>query len=304
MNNRNGSEMDAMPVDVSIVIISKDEPEVDGTLEAVVAQARAIDLAAEVIVVDASAGRLDRVRQWHGDAIRWIDFVAPADVQVSIPHQRNVGVRASHGSIIIFTDAGCLPEPCWLVNLLDPIRTETEDLIAGAVRASTGSKALYDTPVDRDVVYLRECPTINLAFRRDVFDVVGGFDERFEYGSDVDFSWRLVDAGHRVRFQPTAVIRHDWGSWRRQLRRSRQYGGARLRLYRKHHHRVRHILRDEPVLVLYSIFLVLLPFSLVFPMYPLLLIIPLWRNRRSTPCWAVLNHLHYAVGALRELVGL
>ena len=31
--------------------------------------------------------------------------------------------------------------------------------------------------------YLTECPTINLAFKRKAFNVVGGFDEAFAYGS-------------------------------------------------------------------------------------------------------------------------
>ena len=54
----------------------------------------------------------------------------------------------------------------------------------------------------RTVRYLNECPTINLAFRREAFDAVGGFDEAFAYGSDVDFSWRLIDAGYRIRSVP------------------------------------------------------------------------------------------------------
>lgn len=289
---------------VSLVIISKNELAVDGTLQAVSAQAYALDLTTEIIVVDASAGRLDHIRQRHVHAVRWIDFVVPVGVRVSIPHQRNIGVRTAEGDVIVFIDAGCLPEPGWLDALVNTVQTGSADVVAGAVRASTGGQGLYDTSVDNDTRYLSECPTINLAFRRSAFDTVGGFDERFEYGSDIDFSWRLVDAGYRICYEPTAIIRHDWGTWTRQLRRSRQYGSARLRLYRKHQHRMRHVLRDEPVLVLYSIFLTLLPLSLVFPLYPLLLLIPLWRNRRLNSGWVIVNHLSYAIGALRELVGL
>ena len=38
--------------------------------------------------------------------------------------------------------------------------------------------------------YLAQCATINLAFRREVFHAIDGFDEGFAYGSDLDFSWR------------------------------------------------------------------------------------------------------------------
>ena len=82
--------------------------------------------------------------------------------------------------------------------------------------------------------YLKEAAsTINLAFRREVFDTVGGFDEGFAYGSDTDFSWRVTDAGYRIRSVPDAIALHDTGTLRRQLRRSYLYGKARVRLYRK-----------------------------------------------------------------------
>ena len=64
----------------------------------------------------------------------------------------------------------------------------------------------------REGHYLRECPTGNIAFHREAFDAIGGFDESFAFGSDIDFSWRLVDAGYRIRTVPDAVVRHDWGT--------------------------------------------------------------------------------------------
>lgn len=37
----------------------------------------------------------------------------------------------------------------------------------------------------------------------------GGFDETMRVGEDVDLVWRLVDAGHRVRFEPAAAVHHE-----------------------------------------------------------------------------------------------
>jgi hypothetical protein len=45
--------------------------------------------------------------------------------------------------------------------------------------------------------------------RTAAFRELGGFDPGLRVGEDVDLVWRLVEAGHRVRYEPTAVVRHD-----------------------------------------------------------------------------------------------
>ena len=45
--------------------------------------------------------------------------------------------------------------------------------------------------------------------RRDAFDAVGGFDERFfMFYEDVDLGWRLNLRGHRVRYEPASIAYH------------------------------------------------------------------------------------------------
>ena len=287
---------------ISLVIISKDEPSLDGTLTAVACQARALAEPFEMVVVDASAKRLDWIRLRHEATVRWIDFQRPPGVTVSIPHQRNAGVRAAHGETIVFTDAGCQPASGWLEQLISPFG-EGEDVTAGIALGTSGAGpyqlAVRRASTDR---YLKECSTINLAFRREAFDAVGGFDETFAYGSDVDFSWRLIAAGYRIRSVPAAIVRHDWGTWRRQLRRSYLYGKARARLYRKHRPGLMHVLRTDPIVVAYPVFLLGLPLTLVFPLYPALLLIPAWRNRSQGAVSAVIDHLVFGAGVLKETV--
>jgi glycosyltransferase involved in cell wall biosynthesis len=287
---------------ISIVIISKDEPSLDGTLTAVTTQAQSLAEPSEIVVVDASDGRLEHVRLRHQERVRWLQFSRPRGVRISIPHQRNAGVRAAHGDVIVFTDAGCDPAPEWLTRIVTPVLKE-ENVAAGLTLATPGSTKLYDRWARRNMEsrYLTACATINLAFRREVFDAIGGFDEGFEYGSDVDFSWRLTDAGYRIRAVPDAIIRHDWGTSRRQLRRSYFYGKARVRLYQKHRARLRSVLRNDPTAVVYPVFLLGLPLTLIFPLYPALLLIPAWRNRSDGPIQVVVDHLAYGFGILVQL---
>jgi GT2 family glycosyltransferase len=287
---------------ISFIIISKDEPMLADTLAAVSRQANGLEHAAEVVVVDASNGRLDHIRRGH-PGVHWIDFRPPAGARISIPHQRNEGVRRAAGEIIVFTDSGCLPEPGWAASLVAPVLDGRERVTAGRT-IGRGAVDLYDATGPTPPAYLPECPTINMAFGRSAFDAVGGFDESFEYGSDVDFSWRLVDAGFMLRSVPDAIVTADWGSPRRQLKRAWSYGRARARLYRKHRQRIRTGWRDDPVPFAYAAFLLAFPLTLFFPAYPALLLLPALRNRRTRSALTIADHLLLGAGFLRELSGL
>lgn len=289
---------------VSVVIISRDEPALADTIEALARQTpRPPD---EVVVVDASAGRLDWIRARH-PRLRWVPFAPPSGAAVTIAHQRNAGLEAATGDIVVFTDCGCLPGPGWMAALVRPIVEEGEEATCGPARSSRPS--VYDTggPPTASAAepgYVDGCATINLAFRRAVLERVGPFDESFDYGSDLDFTWRMGAAGIRIRTVPEAWVSHDWGDLRRQLRRAYVYGVARVRLYRKHRNRIASIPRTEPMTVAYPLFLLGLPLALRYRAYLLLLVVPLWRNRHHRP-WAVLaDHLSYGAGVLAELAGV
>jgi GT2 family glycosyltransferase len=288
---------------ISVVIISKDESALDETLADVTHQLDSLDEPGEIVVIDASSGRLDDIKKRHEATVRWVDFQQPAGVRVSIPHQRNAGVREAAGDIIVFTDAGCRPRPGWLDRLVAPLRAG-ESVTAGVSQDLDG-KVQYELPPEHagETTYLRESPTLNFAFLRAAFDAVGGFDETFQYGSDVDFSWRLGDAGHRIRCVPDAIIQHDYGTPRRQRRRSYMYGKARVRLYRKHRSRRGQMFRNDPIMIVYPLFLLGLPLTLIFPPYPLLLLIPAWRNRSLGGVRVLVDHLWFGAGVLAELVG-
>lgn len=294
---------------VSIVIVSKLERSLGSTLDALAphvdAFCRSTGVGVEVLVVDASSGRLADIQRAHGE-VRWIDFAPPAGTRVSIAHQRNVGVRAGRGDVVVFLDAGCLPEEGWLRRLVDPILAGEEEMACGATGA-TGALDPHRWGRSRQagMAYLAECPTVNLALSRRVVEAVGAFDERFEYGSDIDFSWRAVHQGIRIRHVPQAVVRHDWGTPMRQLRRAYGSGKGRARLYAKHvlgssdqsvHKRT--LAEHDVVPLAYSLFLLGLPFGIRHRAYRLLLLVPLWRSRHGGPVAALADHLVQGVGVL------
>lgn len=58
--------------------------------------------------------------------------------------------------------------------------------------------------------------------RREAMSQVGGLDEDFFFlGEDVDFCWRLKDAGWRAYYLPSARVVHHWGVSRSGAKRER-----------------------------------------------------------------------------------
>jgi GT2 family glycosyltransferase len=293
--------MDSTADQASIVIVNKDERLLSETLDAL--QPFIGQYVCEVVVVDASNYALEDIRLAH-EWVKWIDYAQPAGVHITIAHQRNIGVRNAVGDIIVFTDSGCLPEGGWLKKLLAPIVDEGESVSCGPARAvgkSVYSGAHWSGNTDRE--YVPMATTINMAFRREAFDAVGGFDETFGSAEDIDFTWRLTDVGYQLRWVQDAVVTHDWGTAERQLRRAFFYGKGACRLFRKHPHRIVEVTRQNPVAVVYALFLAGLPLTLKWRWYPLLLLWPIWRQRKEELRWLVLlDHLAMGAGVLNELI--
>jgi cellulose synthase/poly-beta-1,6-N-acetylglucosamine synthase-like glycosyltransferase len=284
----------------SVVIVNKDERLLGDTLD--ILEPLVGVILDEVLVVDASEGALDDIRLSHEWA-RWIDYEQPEGVRITIAHQRNIGVRSARGDIIVFIDSGCMPEDIWLETLIAPILKEGEFVSCGPAKAigksvNSGDRITFGP----DGYYVTEAPTGNLAFRREAFESVGGFDECFGSAEDLDFTWRLTDYGYRLRWVSEAVVYYDFGTRARQVRRAFFYGKGWCRLYRKHPQRVAY-LSPLSVPTVYVLFLLGLPLTLKWRWYPLMLLWPIWRQRKEELQGLVLLiHLVTGAGVLYELV--
>jgi len=287
---------------ISIVIIVKNDRGIKGTLQALIAHPKTEET--EIIVVDSTKnGALDEIRdELKSNQIAWLKYKNTNNKRITIPEQRNTGVSKASGDIIVFIDANCIPQEGWLKNLIQPIREEGEVIVAGATK-SQEPETIHDQVVNRNsnTKYVDECPTINLAFKKTLLDDVGFFDETFNYGSDVDFSWRVIDKGYKVRNVPGALITHDWGDLKDELKRSILYGEARARLYRKHKKRWKLLFTKDIVCVIYPVYIIFLPLTIFLPWYPFLIIIPAIRNWNKNPTRTIIDHLIYGLGILKEV---
>lgn len=255
----------------------------------------------EVVVVDASAGGLDDIRAAH-PGVRWIPF--SATTRISVAAQRNVGVRAARGSLIVFIDSDCVPEPEWLSALTAPILEGADSITAGSVR-SLGGVSIHDRQWETGTNakrYLHEAPTLNLAVAREMLARHGGFDESLRFGSDIELTGRMVAAGARIRYVPDAVVLHEWGGVGANIRRALLYGEAHAQLHKKHPWARRRLAGPELVYPAYAAFILGLPLTLRLRSYPLLLLVPVLKNVRQRPAAVVSTNLVHGLGYLCGLV--
>ena len=145
-------------------------------------------------------------------------------------HALNTGIRKSEGDLLAFVDDDVIVEPTWLQNLTGALHDGRWAGAGGRILPESGVSlppwvprheryglaplALFDLGPDADV--LSEPPFgTNMAFRREMFQKHGVF--RTDLGprpgsairsEDTDFGGRLLAAGERLRYEPSAVVYH------------------------------------------------------------------------------------------------
>ncbi|MDB6132231.1 MAG: glycosyl transferase family 2 [Verrucomicrobiales bacterium] len=158
---------------------------------------------------------------------------------------RNAGAAAATGSILAYTDDDCMPDGDWLTYLVralqDPamgaaggpnIPPPAKSLAQACVTAAPGGPA-HVLLSDRLAEHVPGC---NLAVRRSVFDSIMGFDPKYHAaGDDVDFCWRLQEAGFGIAFHAAAMVWHDRRTTVKAfLRQQAGYGKAEALLMERH----------------------------------------------------------------------
>jgi GT2 family glycosyltransferase len=286
------------PVVVSIIIPVRNDRRIGKTLQKLTALPSPMDK--EIIVVDASNGSLDDIRRSF-PSIRWVSFEDRGSRTYTFTEQINVGLQAAGGDCLAFIDADCVPADDWLMRLLAPIASGEEQYVCGAVKSATG-RSFHDSswkPVKNR--YRPDAASMNTAFTRELLQRVGLFDECFAAGSDIDFSWRAVDEGYRIRYMPEAVMYHDWGGWHGEVIRGYRYGVGRALLYRKHSRRWRDLFGRHLDTLVFPVYILLLPVAIIWPWYPLALLVPILRSARREPFKKLVFDLSHGVGVLRGL---
>lgn len=236
---------------LAVVIATRNRPErLLAAVRSVLRDASAPDLT--VVIVDQSdTDCTQRLLQEHlSDADRLRYVRAPGHGAAAA---RNLGVRLSHADIIAISDDDCMVPPDWasavratfaahpqvdvLFGAVDPV---PHDRLRSFVPTFTPCERRFEARLGdaRDFHGM----SAHMAVRREVFDALGGFDERFGVGAlarsaeDFDLHFRALCAGRGVLIEPALRVVHanvrpmseTWGLWRRDAHGSGALGARML----------------------------------------------------------------------------
>jgi glycosyltransferase involved in cell wall biosynthesis len=130
----------------------------------------------------------------------------------NISSGRNNAIRAAQGAIIACTDAGLTLDPDWLGAITAPLRNGTADLVGGFFTPAPQSLfeltlGAVNYPDVHEVDPARFLPFgQSMAFRKPVWQAVGGFPEWASHCEDLVFDLAVERAGFRRTFAPTALV--------------------------------------------------------------------------------------------------
>ncbi len=170
------------------------------------------DKADELVIVDggSSDGTWEYLVLMKNSIVGLKIIQAPGN----IAHGRNVAIAAAMGDIIAVTDAGCIYGRDWLKKLTGPLRG------AGIEWCATGF-APWLAPEDGILTYLIAASTIprqdefkkdwqpssrSVAFKRIMWQNVGGYPEWIPYCEDVIFDRKIEKLAGRPAYVREALV--------------------------------------------------------------------------------------------------
>ncbi|MGB1209337.1 MAG: glycosyltransferase family 2 protein, partial [Paracoccaceae bacterium] len=200
--------MNAMGVDVSVVVVSRGRPDALGLCLTALGQQDAVR--AEVIVVACEAGLRAVARHPLGAHVTAV----PCGV-ANISVARNLGWACARFGVVAFVDDDAVPEPTWLARLIAPFGDLGVQIAGGRVLGRNGitqqwgDRALDDWGRSHafDAGLRRRVEGTNMALRRELLQTLGGFDPAFRfYHDETDVIWRARLSNEHIVYVPQAVV--------------------------------------------------------------------------------------------------
>jgi glycosyltransferase involved in cell wall biosynthesis len=208
---------------ISVLICTRNRAgSLDATLTRFFSQRFSGEYASELLVVDngsTDGTRLvaERCRERHPESVRYL-----FEARRGLSFARNAGLSAARGEIIVFTDDDVLVSEDWLDQIHREFLNDLElQMLSGRVLLANErlQKVAMQTYQDRGYHLLPDgisyAMGANMAFRRDLFDRIGGFDVRLGSGrffagaDEAELVYRGLKSGSRLLYAPNVLVYHD-----------------------------------------------------------------------------------------------
>ena len=219
-----------MPAVTVASTVLNEVDDIDSLVESLIRQTLA---PAEVIIVD--GGSTDGTWE-HLEAARakYPTLIPIRDESCSLEHSpgpiargRNVGIAAASSEVIACADAGCTYHPDWLANLTAPIFTGDSEYSVGGSYINPTKSTIWDIASApffgvklNPGAATKSCTARSMAFRKELWERVGGFPETVFLGEDTVFDAevrKLVTPAFPKCAKASYQPRHTFRSALRQM---------------------------------------------------------------------------------------
>ncbi len=178
-------------------------------------QKQTYEEAFEIILVDSSDDGTDALVRHEFPQVQLIHLPQKTDPGTG----RRLGVEQARGSLILFIDADCIAPENWVEkHVQQHTNLPNVAAVGGAVvngndpkiRTSwAGYLAEFREFIPQQPSgFVKHLPTLNLSYKRWVFEKYGYFDSRYYPQEDLVFNFLLTQNGEKIFFDPTIVVQH------------------------------------------------------------------------------------------------
>jgi glycosyltransferase involved in cell wall biosynthesis len=222
----------------------------------------------EIIVVDDASNdnTKEKIEKFSDKRIRYFRNKN----WLGLSQSRTECLKHANGDYVFFTDGDCAVSNNWIEEGLKYLKSAGCIGVEG--KTYYVSKEYKPTRSD-DVVENKTgglFMTCNIAYKKTVLEIIGGFDERFTFHEDRDLAFRALRQG-KIRFNPQMIVYHQKKTLKpKQFVRKGKILRNRVLLYKK--------FRDKPIFI----WRIVNPKDLLAIIFPPLIFTSLFRNINKT----------------------
>lgn len=155
-----------------------------------------------------SKSKLSHHPRWVNKKIKFIALIKKGNRAVG----RNEAIKNATGDIIVCSDAGCILDKDWVKNITEPFKVQKTDIVAGYYKGI--AKTIFQKCLIPYVLVMEDKvdpenflpASRSMAFKKLIWERVGGFPEDLSHNEDYAFANKLKEINARMVFEKDAIV--------------------------------------------------------------------------------------------------